>query len=149
MEVTRECIVTVSHPVYHITNTFAMKNICQDGLKPLCGERSKYVGDSLKAIYFTDDFKCITEWMKLLYENKDPYELEVLRFDIKERKEWSSRGEEGYLLDKVGKDEVSYLRIVHSKKGDLPLSYLRNIDFIKESRLLWKSLDEYCPLIKM
>ena len=74
------------HYAYHVTNVNAMKSICQYGLKPLCGERSRSVGDSIKGIYFTDYFYSVLEWIDLLYKDVSVYDLEVLRFNLRNRK---------------------------------------------------------------
>ena len=140
-------ILREDHYAYHVTNVNAMKSICQYGLKPLCGERSRSVGDSIKGIYFTDYFFSIFEWIDLLYKDVSVYDLEVLRFNLRYRK-WKIKNEnEFYLLNKVSPIGISYLRIYDNTINEyLPLNCLEKLDSQKE--LIWNGLNEYSPLVK-
>ena len=140
-------ILREDHYAYHVTNVSAMKSICQYGLKPLCGERSRSVGDSIKGIYFTDYFYSVLEWIDLLYKDVSVYDLEVLRFNLRNRK-WKIKNEnEFYLFNKVRPKGISYLRICDKTINEyLPLNCLERLDSQKE--LIWNDLNEYSPLVK-
>ena len=111
----KEFIWYKDHYVYHITNKKNMENIITNGLKPMLGERSISIGDTIKGIYFTDNLYVIDEWMDKLYDNKDS--LEVLRFNLK-RLKWyiHNGGEDFYLTNKVLPEKLDYLTIYEKDK---------------------------------
>ena len=132
------------HYAFHITNTDAIEDIRKEGLKPLCGKRSQSVCDDTKGVFFFDYLGSVSHWIDVLYENKNIYELELLRFNLKNRK-WILKNEnEFYLTNKVKPEKIEYLRILDKEKNIyLPLIFL---DENKE--LIWYELDNYKPLIK-
>ena len=132
------------HYAFHITNTDAIEDIRKEGLKPLCGKRSQSVCDDTKGVFFFDYLGSVSHWIDVLYENKNIYELELLRFNLKNRK-WILKNEnEFYLTNKVKPEKIEYLRILDKEKNIyLPLKFL---DENKE--LIWYELDNYKPLIK-
>ena len=133
------------HYAYHLTNIESMNNICIKGLKPVNGERSKSKNDEINGIYFFDYLGSVNDWIDLLYKDKNIYELELLRFNLKNRK-WILKNEnEFYLTNKVKPEKIEYLRILDKEKNIyLPLNFL---DDNKE--LIWYKLDDYKPLIKI
>ena len=138
------------HYSYHITNTEAMKGICKNGLKPLVGDRSMSVGDNIKGIFFFDSLYSINDWIERLYKDKDIYELELLRFNIKQRK-WNMRRcyeyVEFYLLNKVAQDKIEYLRLYDKSDTFLPLNFENYLND-SDNRIMWNSLCDYKPLVK-
>lgn len=149
MIIVNEFIWRSDHYAFHLTNKKAIGSISKQGLKPLCGKRSKSVGDDTKGIYFFDCLGSVTDWIEALYENKNIEELELLRFNLKNRK-WLKRNDnEFYLLNKVLPEKIEYLRIYDPEKEMyLPLN---NLDYYypdKKLLLTWNSLDTYKSLKK-
>mgnify|MGYP003305981478 CR=1 FL=1 len=70
MIIVNEFIWRSDHYAFHLTNKKAIGSISKQGLKPLCGKRSKSVGDDTKGIYFFDCLGSVTDWIEALYENK-------------------------------------------------------------------------------
>ncbi len=139
-----EFIWKTDHYAYHITNTDAMRHICNEGLKPLCGERSKSVNDDIKGIFFFENLYMINDWIDALYKNKNIYELELLRFNLKNRK-WLMRNiDEYYLTNKVQPNKIEYLRLCDKEQNNyLPL------DTDKEAVIEWNKLSNYKSLKKV
>lgn len=148
MIIVNEFIWRKDHPAFHITNTDSMMSICTKGLRPLCGERSKLVEDNVKGIYFFDYLGSASNWIDALYNDRDIYELELLRFNLKNRKWIKKNCDEFYLPNKIIPKGIEYLRIYDTEQNVyLPLNF---IDYIDEKRILvWNSLDEYKPLVKV
>lgn len=147
MIILKEFIWRKDHYAFHITNIEAMENICIYGLKPLCGKRSISVGDDIKGIFFFDDLYSVLEWIDALYKNKNIYELELLRFNLKNRKWIKYDADEFYLPNKVLRERIEYLRIYNIERNIyLPLNYVHELN--EKNVLIWNSLDSYKPLIK-
>jgi len=103
-----------------------MPNIIVQGLKPLCGENSKSVGDTRKAIYFFDNLRFLYDWVDVLYTIENSADLELLRFNLKRRK-WKPLDVEfgeGYVERKIPPEKIEYAVLL-------------------ESRLKWKNLQSY------
>ena len=149
MIITKEFIWKTDHYGYHITNIDAMKNICVEGLKPLCGERSKLADDNFNGIFFFDNLYNLNEWIDVLYKNKNIYELELLRFNIKQRKWIIKNPDEFYLIHKVNKEKIEYLRF-YDEENDiyLPLN-IENYSSDNDVKVTWNSLDNYKILKKV
>ena len=147
MIILNEFIWRKDHYAFHITNTDAMANICKQGLKPLSGERSKLVDDDIKGIFFFDCLSNVSDWAEVLYETKDIYELELLKFNLKNRKWIKHNNDEFYLPNKILPGRIEYLRIYDTEKRIyLPLNFIDSVD---EKRIIvWNSLDGYKPLVK-
>ena len=147
MIIINEFIWRKDHHVFHITNMEAMGNICKQGLKPQCGERSKSIGDETKGIFFFDYLGSACDWIDVLYKNKNIYELELLRFNLKNRKWIKHNNDEFYLLNKVFPEAIEYLRIYDTEKNVyLPLNFVDDIN--EKCILIWNSLSDYKPLAK-
>lgn len=147
MIILKEFIWRKDHYAFHITNTDEMVSICKQGLKPLTGERSKSVDDDTKGIYFFDCLASASDWVDALYEKKDIYELELLKFNLKNRKWIKKNDDEFYLLYKILPERIEYLRIYNREKGIyLPLNYIDSID--EKRIIIWNSLENYKPLVK-
>lgn len=148
MIILNEFIWREDHYAFHITNVDAMVNICKLGLKPLCGERSMSVGDTTKGIFFFDYLFSASDWIERLYEKKDIYELELLKFNLKNRKWIKRNNDEFYLPNKVFPEKIDYLRIYDIKEGIyLPLNFIDKVDE-KRIVIVWNSLENYRPLVK-
>lgn len=136
----------VDHYAYHITNTTAMRNICIEGLLPSLGERSKLAGDSINGIFFFNNICFINDWIEKLYKEKNIYELELLRFNLKGLRWIIRNSNEFYLLDKVNREEIEYLRIYNRiYETLLPLDSI----CLNNNQMLWNNLKNYKPLLKM
>lgn len=147
MIIFKEFIWKKDHYAFHITNIEVMKNICRYGLKPQCGERSISVGDNTKGIFFFDYLNSLSKWIDILYKNKNINELELLRFNLKNRKWIKQNNNEFYLPNKVLPERIEYLRIYDIEKNIyLPLNFVDNLN--EKSILMWNRLDNYKPLIK-
>ena len=150
MIIINEFIWKRDHYAFHLTNKKAIDDISRQGLKPLCGERSKSVGDDTKGIYFFDCLGSVTNWIEALYENKNIEELELLRFNLKNRKWLMNNCNEFYLLNKVSPEKIEYLRIYDPEKEIyLPLNNLDYYYLDKKLLLKWNSLDNYKSLKKL
>lgn len=146
MEVSNSFLWGIDYYAYHITNTKAMKDICLEGLKPSVGERSRLAGDDIKGIFFFDNLCFLNNWIEQLYQDKNIYELELLRFNLKDRKWIIRKPNEFYLLSRVSESDIEYLRIYNEKSGIyLPLDLLYPT-YNKE--ISWNHLKGYKPLIR-
>lgn len=145
MNTSNNFIWKIDHYAYHITNTTAMQSICAEGLLPSVGERSILAGDSINGIFFFSNICFINDWIEKLYKEKNIYELELLRFNLKGLR-WIIRNpNEFYLLDKVNKEEIEYLRIYNRiYRVLLPLDSLS----LNNNLMVWNGLNKYKPLIK-
>lgn len=146
MKVTNDFLWKINYYAYHITNTTAMKDICLEGLKPSVGERSRLAGDDIKGIFFFNNLCFLNNWIDQLYQDRNVYELELLRFNLKNRN-WIKRNpDECYFLSSVNERDIEYLRIYNKKSGVyLPLNLLYPT-YNKE--ISWNHLKDYKPLIR-
>ena len=89
----------------------------------------------------------MSDWIEVLYETKDIYELELLKFNLKNRKWIKQNNDEFYLPNKILPGRIEYLRIYDTEKRIyLPLNFIDSVD---EKRIIvWNSLDDYKPLVK-
>ena len=136
----KEFIWYKDHYVYHITNKDSLDKIRTVGLKPLCGDRSKSVGDIRKAIYFFDSIYSIDNWIEELYKNKDKNTLELLRFNLKRRKWYSQNKEIGdfYLLNPISPERIELLK----REDDNGI--IHTIDnLVYQKKLLWIPIKYY------
>lgn len=117
-------ILYCDHFAYHLTKKEKMSDIIIQGLKPLCGENSKSVGDTRKAIYFFDKLQFLYDWVDVLYSREDSNQLELLRFNLKRRKYHFLNLYEGYVERKIPPVKIEYA-------------------VLSDSRLKWKSLQLY------
>ena len=70
---------------FHLTrieNLYVEDGICSKGLVPICGERSKNIGDTRSVVSFTSKYHTLPVWWIYLYPKVNPSELCVLSFDI-------------------------------------------------------------------
>ena len=140
MIIINEFVWNQDHYVYHLTEKEAMPNIIVEGLKPKCGVRSQLVGDIRKAVYFFDSLSKTENWLEYLYANKDLKGLELLRFNLKQRR-WKiqcSQVEDFYLLNPVLPQGIDYATL-YDERGQIVT--LDN-DFSKV-KILWKPLSKY------
>lgn len=125
------------HYAYHITRTNNLLTIKNNGLIPKCGERSLINNDSRKAIYFFDSLYSIDDWIEALYNNKNIESLELLRFNLKNRKWHSQNSDIGdfYLCNPVLPKRIELL------KREDEEGHMFNInDVILQKKLIWESL---------
>lgn len=124
LSINRDFIFYYNHYAYHLTKKEYMLDIVIQGLKPLCGENSKCVGDTRKAIYFFDKLRFLYDWVDALYSREDADQLELLRFNLKRRKYHFLSQCEGYVERKIPPEKIEYA-------------------VLSDSRLKWKSLQLY------
>ena len=147
MIIVKEFIWQTNHDAFHVTTTDNMQKICKEGLLPLCGERSKSVGDDIEGIFFFDYLGSAPDWIDALYEGKDIREIELLKFNLKHREWLKQNCDEFYLTNRVAPQDIQYLRIYDRvKKIYLPLSLVDSVG--ANAVLRWKHLDTYKPLAK-
>jgi hypothetical protein len=134
---------------YHITSVESMKGICTKGLIPSLGERSKSVGETEKGIFFIYNLYEMHEWINTLYKERNIQELELLRFNLKNRK-WHMRVgysindlQEFYLVNKVLPERIQYARVFNSNNEELTLDTND-----KNINITWNNLKDYKPLVK-
>ena len=136
------------HMAYHMTGIENIDSIKSFGLIPSCGDRSKYVGDIIKGVYFSDSLIAIIEqWADLLYGKRDRTSLEILRFNLKGRK-WITHAYDQYpmpgdcyLVNKVKPCSIDYLRILHD--GILEHATSDNDLYYKSENQVWLPITEY------
>lgn len=136
----KEFIWYSDHFVYHITETSNIDGIRENGLIPFCGDRSRSVGDTIKAIYFLDYPYNIEEWVDLLFEDSDKNNLELLRFNLKRRK-WYMGGcweyGEFYTMNPVLPNRIDLLKRVDEKGNIYTLD-----NIVKQKKLIWEPLQK-------
>lgn len=88
-----EFIWRKNHFVYHITKKENIEGIIKKGLVPQIGDRSKLIGDNTKGVFFFDSPSFLEFWIYELYENNTINDIELLRFNLKNRK-WFSKDRE-------------------------------------------------------
>ncbi len=138
---------------YHITHKNKMGEIVSKGLIPQIGERSQSINDNNKAIYFSCSLYSIDEWIDCLYGNKDIDNLELLRFNLKNRKWFIQDPTIGdfYVKRAINPERISYLKIFDS---DGNISSLRNLYMAlysleaKKYQIMWADLLNYDKLEK-
>ena len=122
--------------------------ICENGLLPLRGERSRSVGDDSVGIHFDDSLTTIIEdWMDMLYQDRDRNTLEVLRFNLKGLK-WSTcyMGDyyvpgDWYLVERLLPEYIEYLRICNN--GKLEHATSKNDLYYEEENRIWLPIKSY------
>lgn len=128
---------------FHITTKDNIASISKNGLLPMLGERSLRADETEKRLYF---FRSMTElcvWIDSLYLGVDPYELEVLKFNVKGRRV-TDNFIESFLRRGVTPDKLEYLRLYNKEKG----FYLPVGEEARGSIIEWKPLSEYKSLSK-
>ncbi len=130
------------HFVYHLTKKEYMKGIIEKGLIPQVGDRSESIGDDIKGIFFFDWMECYDFWVTALYSDICKNELELLRFNLKNRK-WFSRNEgirEFYTPNIVLPNEIEYLELYNINDGfTASLMFLDDEGYEKR----WKNIISY------
>lgn len=128
---------------FHITTSDHMESICKKGLIPMLGERSLSVDEPEKRLFLFRDMIELFPWIEALYPDRDPSELEVLKFSLYNRKIYWEEFEY-YSMTKVRPERIEYLRLYNEEKGEyLPVGYEASGSIIE-----WKPLSEYKPLTK-
>ena len=136
------------HMAYHVTDKDNMKSICEKGLIPQCGARSKSVDDDSVGIHFSDSIISIIEdWADILYEDKDMESLEILRFNLKGLK-WKThyRGDnhvpgDWYLINRLLPEYIEYLRILNN--GVLEHASTDNMLYYEQDNRIWLPIKQY------
>ena len=137
MNFEKEFFCNEDHTAYHITQKKYIESIKKYGLQPMCGRRSIESQDTIKAIYFSDTLYLVEQWIEQLYKLKNKQELELLKFNIKE-KTWYSKDEtigDFFLLKPILPETIELL----NKQDENNNSY--TIDNItKQKTLIWNKL---------
>lgn len=136
--------------VYHLTNVTAMEGIKKDGLLPMVGERSKKVGDKIEGIFFFFELEDMKSWAETIYDEKDIYSVELLRFNIKGL-EWHVHEMDidglyvdHYLPNRIPRENIEYARFY-----DRQTALIQPLDTkLKSPIILWSPLEEYTPIQK-
>lgn len=80
-------VITEQHYAYHLTLKKNMEGIIRKGLIPQCGPNCKRVDDTSVGVHFCDSLYAMFDfWIMALYEKRDKRELELLRFNIQNRR---------------------------------------------------------------
>lgn len=139
MIVLKEFIWKVDHYAYHVTDKKNLASIAMHGLLPKCGDRSKSIGDTRKAIYFFDCLESVYDWAEWLYEDKNIEDLALLRFNLKRRKWHIQNIHEGdfYLDNKVDKEAIELLYVYDENHVLVPLNM-----YLNRYNLEWKKITE-------
>ena len=114
--------ITESHFAYHLTLKEHMEGIKKEGLIPQCGPNCKRVDDTSVGVHFCDSLYAMFDfWIMALYEERDKRGLELLRFNIKNRKfqelypSIPNMPGDLILLDKVAPEDIECLQ--HTEEG--------------------------------
>lgn len=136
-----ELIWKEEHYGYHITEKKNILSIIEKGLIPMCGERSKRVGDRDKAICFTGSLIHVNKWIEMLYPNEKLKNLILLKINLINKKiKIRSRCVEDYrMFEAVSVEEIEYLQITKDYLNSILNALLRE----KEYRLEWHNLVKY------
>lgn len=140
MIVLNEFIWRCDQYVYHITTKDAMPGIQKFGLIPLCGDRCKQVGDTEKRVYFIYNLSELFDWIKLLYGDINIKDIEVLRFNLKNRRLYILNDQEFYLKNAVKPEKIEYLRLYNPDT----LEYVP-LNMNGTSIIQWCSMSDYIP----
>ena len=109
MIILEEFIWNEDHYAYHLTHKHNINKIVNEGLIPMCKERSISHNDTFPAIYFFDNLYNLFDWSYFLYNKNNLNELELLRFNLKRKKWFLHNGEDFYLKEKIKPNELTYL----------------------------------------
>lgn len=130
--------------MYHITKKENMESIIEKGLIPQIGDRSKSVGDDIKAVYFIDDLNKLDEWIEALYKDKELKDLEILKFNLKNRKWYIKFLDDGefYTPNIILPNKIEFLRLYDEiNECYVPLSFNSEI-YVQE----WEPISKYKEL---
>lgn len=138
----KEFIWRKDHFVYHLTKKEYMDGIIEKGLVPQIGDRSKSVGDNIKGVFFFDSMYDYDFWLTALYNDIGEDELELLRFNLKNRK-WFSKNQyigDFYTPNVVLPNKIEYLELYNIDYGwTNSLLYLDDESYEKR----WKNIMNY------
>ncbi len=136
----KEFIWRKDHFAYHITKKENMESIIEKGLIPQIGDRSKSVGDDIKAVYFIDDLSRLDEWIEALYKDEELKDLEILKFNLKNRKWYIKFLDDGefYTPNIILPNKIEFLRLYDEiNECYMPLSF--NIEmYVQEWEPIYK-----------
>lgn len=107
------------------------------------GDRSKSVGDDVKGIFFFDGLSSTNEWIEMLYENANAEELELLRFNLKDRKWIMHNGEDFYLAEGIPANKIEYVRVFDTKNRFYTTIDNLDYDYVSQYLLIWRDLEDY------
>jgi hypothetical protein len=143
----KEFVWRVDHYAYHLTLNRNIPYIQAKGLVPQTGQNSKAVGDSRRAIYFFDCLGSVLDWISALYPNEDIENIELLRFNLKNRI-WGVQNQEigdFYIERPVKVDKLSYLRIYDSYQNLVLFREIEDIIYGDKSQyqMIWEDLSTY------
>ncbi len=143
-----EFIWTEDKYVYHLTNVPAMKGIIKSGLIPQIGDRSKSVGDDIEGIFFFFELEDMRSWAETIYDEKDIYSVELLRFNIKGL-EWHVHYMDidglyidHYLPNGIPRDKIEYARMYDRKTGLIQTLTTKTDNPI----ITWNPINKYKPI---
>lgn len=132
---------------YHITTTSRLKLIKNEGLLPICGERSKSISDSREAIYFFPALILINNWIKLLYEEKDRKSLELLRLSLKglnititDNLNSNNIFGDWYTVNSIPSEKIELLKRIDSNGEQF---FLENLLKNNNDDLIWEPINLY------
>lgn len=131
-------IITEQHYAYHLTLKENMEGIIRKGLIPQCGPNCKRVDDTSVGIHFATELADIYDfWIMALYEKMNKEELEILRFNIQNR-----RYQHLYYRDHYIPGDWIILDRILSKD----IEYLNNIDenmMYDKEKQIWLPIEQY------
>lgn len=113
---------------YHITLKSNLPRIYKNGLTPMIGKRSSYVGEFTPLLCFTNDIRCILEWKRRLYQNVSSDDLVILSFDLDgiEYVERYDRFGDLFTKETIYSDRLSILEFTDDLGRKLSIDELRN-----------------------
>ena len=137
MIILEEFIWNEDHYAYHLTHKNNIEKIIKEGLIPLCKERSISKNDVKNSIYFFDRLSNAFDWSYYLYNSANLQELELLRFNLKNKK-WffHNNGEDFYLDSKLLPKELEFLSNIEEVVTEDDL----------DKQLIWTPIKQYKKL---
>ena len=127
-----------------------MQEVIKRGLIPQNRDRCQSVLDSNTGVYFFDSLYSVDDWIDKLYQSKDKENLELLRFDLLNRK-WKIQNQvigDFYLTRKVNPNGITYLRMLDKKDQFVSLSSINGLLYDGSLQAIWEPLSSYKPLSK-
>lgn len=128
------------HYVHHLTTRDKIAEIITKGLVPRIGTRSESINDKNKAIYFFDSITLLDDWIEELYKDRNKSDLELLRFNLKNRK-WFHRDidiGDFYLKTRVNPNSIEFLSIYDDSE-----KIIISEENIEKHKSIWKKIKDY------
>lgn len=121
-----------------------MTEIKENGLIPKLEEGKLSTNNRIKTIHYFDSLYLVDKWIQKLYEEQDLDDLELLKFNIKDKKGYIYSSNDFYTLHEIDKQGISYLTIYNKQGIILPLNLITEaLYFPNDYILMWNNIEKY------